>query len=432
MAINEKHSKQLYRLLDALLLSVGFYDLYSNATHLLFLKYLITYADKLPNLTIDSLKALITFKRKYDNAKNGFEQLNAFDLRDLFTQLDRDFVFSDLRLNDSFSTYEALFRNKANQRMIIQALEDVDFEAEKDFIGDFFELLVTECSHDAKMTGESVTGKSLRELSSELLNVTPEDTFLNCFSGFSSMTLSIKDFKQYIGFELNQKTFIVSKMLLVMRGIVNSLVINEDFLETSTKEMADKIFSDGPLSMKYNSLPIQEYFGTKTKDGDLLILYKVLDSLKKDGTAVIAIPGRVLFSESVTYRQMREIFVKEGLKAVISLPPLWSSTLIPTNLLVVERGYGGRIVFVNAIDLGLKSKNNTILSQFEINRIVSAIKNNIEEKNFSAVVEREKVIEVNNWLPSRYIEFALDSETNDLNQIKVELFDLYEKLKNNL
>ena len=432
MAINERYSRQLYRLFDALLLSVGFYDLYSNATHLLFLKYLITYSDRLPNLTIDSFKALITFKRKYDNAKTGFEPLNSFDLRDLFLQLDKDSVFSDMRLSDSFSTYDVVFRDRASQKMILQALDDVDFESEKDFVGDFLELLVIECSRDAKMTGESVTGKSLRELSGDLLNVTTDDIFLNCFSGFSSITLNIKNFKQYIGFELNQKTFIVSKMLLTMRGMTNSTVINEDFLEADTKEIADKAFSDGPLSIKYYDLPIKEYFGVKTKDADLLILYKVLDSLKKGGTAVIAVPGRVLFSESGTYKQMREIFANEGLKAVISLPPLWSSTLIPTNLLVVERGYTGEVVFVNAKDFGTKSKNNIILSHFEIDEIVSTIKNHTQKSNFSATIERNKVIENNDWLPGKYIEFVSDNELTNFNKINTELFDLYEELKNNL
>jgi type I restriction-modification system DNA methylase subunit len=43
-----------------------------------------------------------------------------------------------------------------------------------------------------------------------------------------------------------------------------------------------------------------------TKDGDLLILYKVLDSIKEGGRAVIAVPGRVLFSNHPSYEKLRK------------------------------------------------------------------------------------------------------------------------------
>ena len=434
MAIGEKYRNQLFRLFDLLRINVGFYDLYSNATHLLFLKYLITYSDKLPDLSVESFKALITFKRKYDNAKTGSEPLSSFDFRELFSKLDQDFVFSDMRLGDSFWTYDDIFRNKTSQKAILQALEDVEFESNQDFVGDFLELLAQESMRDAKMTGESVTGKSLRELSAGLLSVTSDDVFLNCFSGYSSITLNIKDFKHYYGYELNSKTFIVSKMLLVMRGMSNATVINDNFLTSDTKELANKAFSDGPLSMKYEDFPTLDYFGAKTKDGDLLILYKVLDSLKQNGTAVIAVPGRTLFSESTSYRQMREIFTNNGLKAIISLPPLWVSTLVPTNLIVVQRGYEGKIVFINASTFGLKSKNkgNVVLSDDEIDKIVSTVSDFKEVDNFSAIVAREEVLSKNDWVPNKYIKNVPKGQTNNLEDINSELFDIYQEIKNSL
>lgn len=434
MPINERYQKQLFRLFDALLLNVGFYDLYSNATHLLFLKFLISYGDMLPNLSIESYKALINFKRKYDGAKTNSFVLNSADIRELFNQLDKDFAFGSMRLNDSFWTYDAILRDKVNQAAILCALDGVDFESEKDFIGDFFELLVQECSRDAKMTGESVTSKALRELAAKLLTVTNQDVFLNCFSGFSSITLNIKNFKKYIGFELNHNTFAVAQMLLIMRGIDNAEIVNDDFLTSETKECADKVFSDGPINMKYDVASAKYDFGVNTKDVDLLILYKVLESIKPGGTAVITVPGKVLFSQNSSYKEMRNRFVDEGLKAVVSLPALWSNTSILTNILVIKKGYQGRIEFINASNCGKRIKNGlvTILSEEEINRIVSAVNNETDENGFSSPVERSVVKNNNDWSPGQYIKIELNNPHRNINDINAELFGLYEEIKRNL
>lgn len=434
MANIEKTKKLVWNLFDSLRGTVGYYDLYSSATHLLFLKYLVSYSDRFDTLNVESFKALATFKRKYDNAKNGFEPLEEKDIKDLFNILDSNYLFHDMKLSDSIRTYDEIFRNQMNQRHILMALDEVDFESDDDFLGSFFEYLIMECARDARRTGVAVTSKSLRELAAGLLAVNKDDRFLNCFSGFSSITLNIKEFGTYTGYEINQRTFIVSKMLLIMRGIDYARIINEDFLISDTHESADKIFADGPIGMKYSNPGLQHYFNVKTKDADLIILYKVLDSLKKSGTAVIVVPSKVLFSENNSYKEMRNKFVNSGLKAVIALPALWPGLSIPTNLLVVEKGYDGNIEFVNAKDFGsrVKGNANVVLSNDEILRIIEAVNDEKSENNFCASSERERVREINSWQPNQFIEMVPEVNFRDTKDIDSELNSLYEQLKNNL
>ena len=430
----EKTKKLIWNLFDILRGTVGYYDLYSSATHLIFLKYLVSYSDRLDTLNVESFKALASFKRKYDNAKNGTEPLETGDINELFHVLDSNYVFHDMKLSDSIRTYDEIFRNQMYQRRILMALEEVDFESDNDFLGSFFEYLVMECGRDARMTGESVTSKSIRELVSALLSVNKNDRFLNCFSGFSSITLNIKEFGTYTGYEINQRTFIVSKMLLIMRGMEYANIINEDFLISDTHESANKIFSDGPISMKYDNPGLQYYFNVKTKDADLLILYKVLDSLMMNGTAAIVVPGKVLFSENNSFKEMRDKFVDNGIKALIALPPLWSGLSIPTNLLIVEKGYTGDVEFVDAKDFGskMKGRTNVVLSSEEVSRIVEAVNNKETINNFCVSASRQKVKEVNSWQPHQYIEMVPANSFRDINEIDTELDSLYEELKNNL
>lgn len=432
MPDNKTVQNDLWNLISTFKGRVGYYDSFSSITHLFFLKYLVSYSDRFDNLTINSYKALTNFKRKLDTAKNGGEPLLISDFSDLFYTLDSEKLLSDMKLVDSLRKYDELFRNVDSQRALLRALEDINFESDNDFIGNFFELLVQECSRDARMTGESVSSKSLRDLSAALLNVSAEDDFLNCFSGYSSITLNIKDYKRYTGYEINKSTFMVSKMLLIMRGFKNTYLYNEDFLMSNVHESADKVFSDGPISMKYDNPVVQRELNVNTKDGDLLILYKVLDSIKVGGLGVIAVPGRVLFSDSNSYKDMRNKYVVNGLKGVISLPPLWSGTFVPTNLLVVEKGYKGNITFIDAKDLGINNRNNVNLREEDIKQIVDAFNQQTIIDNFSISVDRDKVVEKSNWQPNTYINYVSENEYRDIKEIDSELNSLYKELMDNI
>ena len=171
----------------------------------------------------------------------------------------------------------------------------------------------------------------------------------------------------------------------------------------------------------------------QTKDGNLLILYKVLDSIRFNGTAVIAVPGKVLFSNHPSYIELRRRYLVEGLKAVVSLPPLWSGTVINTNLLVVEKGYNGPVEFIDAQNIGTKDRaRNVVLSKDDIDKIYDAYKNQIEIPGFSRLVKHMEINEKDSWQPTLFVEPIIERTTKNIEDIDAELNSLYEELKNNL
>ena len=141
MAIIDKSQRQMFDLFDSLRGSVGYYNLFSNAIHLIFLKYLMSFSDRFENLGLESYKAISAFKRKYDIARNGGEPLEPWDVDELIRTLDSEYVFKDIRLSDSLRVYDTLFGDRANQRIILRILDEIDVEFSEEFLVNFFEVL---------------------------------------------------------------------------------------------------------------------------------------------------------------------------------------------------------------------------------------------------------------------------------------------------
>lgn len=428
----EKTNRQLLRLIDSLRLRIGAYNLYSNIVYLLFLKYIVSYADQLDLSNIESYKAVSAFKRKYDSARVGAEPLRPEDIYEVLRALDEDPKLGSIHFVDSFRNYSEIFSDTEIQRDVLRALDDFDIQCDKEYLGNFFELLIYRCIGDVRKTGLSMTNKSLRQLTAMLLNVNDKDRYLDCYCGFSSTLFDIENYGSYIGYEINPETALVSKMNLIMLGKKNYEIIASDFLEEDTHEIADKVFSDGPISMYGNKEHLCLKFGVQTKDLDLLSLYKVLDSTKIGGTAVITVPAKVLFSNSKGYQELRKRFIEEGLKAVISLPPLWAGVAVNTNLLVVEKGYKGNIEFIEAKNLGVSDRRNVSLPIDVIQKIAISVREKVDVQGFSKSEDWRNVMCNGTWLPSKYIEQVVVNNYRSVEKIDDELTDLYAELKKNL
>ena len=69
--MTNNYAEALWTLCNKIRGLVGYYNFYSRAIKLLFIKYLLTYSDQLDINDIQSYKTIAEFKRKYDEAKNA-------------------------------------------------------------------------------------------------------------------------------------------------------------------------------------------------------------------------------------------------------------------------------------------------------------------------------------------------------------------------
>lgn len=410
---------------------IGFYNLYSKTIRLLFLKYMITYPDKLSLSGIDSYNELMEFRRKYDNARNGNYVLMPSDVAKALNAVESCKGDSNIRLEDALNGLDFLF-NERDQRVILNAVDNYDLPSDKKELTELFKLLIDVSANDVRMTGEATTNKSLRELASKLLKVDSNDVFLNCYAGYSSILFDVDEPEKYLGYEINNDSAITSLLTSIMLGVKNFSILKEDYLTANTDNTADKVFSDGPISIKREDIEkLSANYGIKTRDADVYGFYKAYYSLKDNGKCLIAVPGKYLFSSQIAHKDLRKTFSEVGLKAVIALPPMWQGTAINTNLIYLEKDYKDDVVFVDASKLGYMENRTYFLTEENISKIVDAIDKKKTTKEFSAKKDRRDVTLINSWLMSNYISYETKKEYRDIKVIDKELQDLYSQLNFN-
>ena len=158
------------------------------------------------------------------------------------------------------------------------------------------------------------------------------------------------------------------------------------------------------------------------------------DTLKENGRAVIAVPGKILFSTSKIGIELREMLLSTGLKSVVSLPPLWNYSNLSTNILVIEKGYQGKTLFINACsnDKDKKNKRGVAMLSEEIDKVAYAIQEMKEIEEFSKLVDSKNLTEGMNLVPTTYITYVDVKSRRTVEEIDKELSILYGQLSDSL
>jgi type I restriction-modification system DNA methylase subunit len=190
-----------------------------------------------------------------------------------------------------------------------------------------------------------------------------------------------------------------------------------------------KIFSNGPYSLLLKQGENTIYGSTKSDLYNIVLPYNCLE---ENGLMVVTTGPNTLLSFAPVYNQVKDFMVNNGLKAVIYLPPLWSTSSVGTNLLVLEKGYTGPIKIINATELGIPDRLRRVtLYENDIKKVVSAYYSDAEIENFSAIVPRETIIENKYDLKwSSYITFKKEKANNEsIEELKKELKEQYDYFK---
>ncbi len=166
----------------------------------------------------------------------------------------------------------------------------------------------------------------------------------------------------------------------------NSLV---DFPTTVPK--ANYIFANLPFGARVNDKQPIEGYEIQSKELDILLIQKIIKSLKQDGLAFIITTEGLLFRKSAE-RLRQFISEKVSLDAVLSLPPgtFAPYTNIKTSVLVISN----------------RKKNKTALYELENikqdSKIIEDIRSHIAGKEISYGDVIENYSKRESWLVGRY------------------------------
>tara|TARA_R110001583_G_scaffold39890_1_gene127779 strand:- start:1466 stop:4066 length:2601 start_codon:yes stop_codon:yes gene_type:complete len=326
-----------------------------------------------------------------------------------------------------------------------------------DVLGYIYEYLIEKFAANAgKKAGEFYTPHEVSLLMSEItaheLKHKDKIEIYDPTSGSGSLLINIgssvakhaksKDDIKYYAQELKESTYNLTRMNLIMRGILpdNITTRNGDTLEddwpyfdasdpqaTYEPLYVDAVVSNPPYSQKWDSAnkendPRYSRFGLapKTK-ADFAFLLHDLYHLKPDGIMTIVLPHGVLFrgdpeldGEGAIRKQLIE---NNHIDAIIGLPAnIFFGTGIPTTIIVLkQKRENTDVLIVDASKHFMKEGKNNKLQASDIKRITDVVINRENRDKFSKVVSKQTIRENNyNLNIPRYVDSSSAAESWDL------------------
>lgn len=394
--------------------------------------------------TVDYFKSNLGFFIAYDNLFStwidigkDFEVANVRDALSAFSRLisgkhKKIFggIFDTLQTGLSKLGDTSAKQSKAISELL-HLIQDIPTDGKQgyDVLGFVYEYLISMFAANAgKKAGEFYTPHEVSILKSEIiahhLKDNKEIKIYDPCSGSGSLLINIgqsvakhindKNNIQYYAQELKENTYNLTRMNLIMRGILveNITTRNGDTLEddwpyfdendpVATYEplYVDAVVSNPPYSQSWDPSnketdPRYARFGLapKTK-ADFAFLLHDLYHLKPNGVMTIVLPHGVLFRGGDEARIRENLIEENHIDAIIGLPAnIFFGTSIPTTIIVLKQKRENEdVLIVDASKHFIKVGKNNMLQSSDIKRIVDAVITRDSIDGFSRLVTRQEI-----------------------------------------
>jgi len=383
------------------------------------------------------------------DALSAFTRLVSPNHRKLF-----DGIFDTLQTGLSKLGDSAPAQTKAI-RKLIHLIKDIPMDGSQDYdvLGFIYEYLISMFAANAgKKAGEFYTPHEVSLLMSEIiahhLRDEKEIQIYDPASGSGSLLINIgrsvakhiddKNNIKYYAQELKKNTYNLTRMNLVMRGILPSNIVTRngdtlaedwpyfdenDPVGTYNPLYVNAVVSNPPYSQKWDpdnkeNDPRYARFGLapKTK-ADYAFLLHDLYHLKPEGIMTIVLPHGVLFRGGEEGEIRKNLIEQNHIDAIIGLPAnIFFGTGIPTIIMVLkQKRTNTDVLIVDASKGFVKVGKNNKLRASDIKRIADTVINRESTPKYSRVVSRDLIREneYNLNIP-RYVDSSESDESWDI------------------
>jgi len=430
--------------------------------------------DYLPELTeedtetVESVQKNLGYFISYDNLFSTWlekgRDFSVQDVRDAISAFNRlinathkkvfEGIFDTLQTGLSKLGDSAASQSKA-VRDLIHLIKDIPMDGKQDYdvLGFIYEYLIGMFAANAgKKAGEFYTPHEVSLLMSEIvaehLKDRNEIKIYDPTSGSGSLLINIgksvakfidnENNIKYYAQELKRNTYNLTRMNLVMRGILpdNIVTRNGDTLEddwpyfdendpigTYDPLYVDAVVSNPPYSQAWNPAdkendPRFARFGLAPKGkADYAFLLHDLFHLKSDGIMTIVLPHGVLFRGGEEGEIRKNLIEQNHIDAIIGLPAnIFYGTGIPTIIMVLKQKRPNTDVLIVDASKGFeKAGKNNKLRASDIKRIVDVVSARESIDKFSRAVARDEIRknEYNLNIP-RYVDSSEAAESWDI------------------
>ncbi|MDC3034730.1 type I restriction-modification system subunit M [Prochlorococcus sp. AH-716-P05] len=322
-----------------------------------------------------------------------------------------------------------------------------DFER-PDLLGAAYEYLIKMFAQSAgKKSGEFYTPGEVVKLLVELIKPKAGMKVYDPTCGSGGMLIQTRDYLMrngenpsnllLSGQESKLNTWAICKLNMFLHGVRGADIRKGDTLgdpqhvENGELMRFDRVIANPPFSLKKWGRELAENdgygryrFGLPPKDaGDLAFVQHMIASLNNEGVMGVVVPHGLLFRGSSEGEIRKGILESDLLEAVIGLPSsLFYGTGIPAALLIINKQKDtkkkGKVLFINAELDYQEGKNQNILRDLDIDKIVSCFDSYEEIKRFSRVISLEEIrYNDHNLNIKRYADTSPPTENFDLKGI---------------
>lgn len=323
-----------------------------------------------------------------------------------------------------------------------------------DVLGFIYEYLISNFAANAgKKAGEFYTPHEVSLLMSEIiadhLKDREEIKIYDPTSGSGSLLINIgqsvakhindKNKIKYYAQELKENTYNLTRMNLVMRGILPDNIVTRcgdtldddwPYFDDNDKENTyepltnlDAVVSNPPYSQKWDPSDKQHDprfngygIAPKTK-ADYAFLLHDLYHLRAGGIMTIVLPHGVLFRGGDEGKIRKNLIENNNIDAIIGLPAnIFFGTGIPTIVMVLKKGRTNDDVLIIDASKGFakEGKNNKLRAR-DIKKIADTYIGRIEIDKFSRRVSRQLIRENDyNLNIPRYVDSSEKAESIDV------------------
>ena len=338
---------------------------------------------------------------------------------------------------------------------LIHLINDIPMDGKQDYdvLGFIYEYLISQFAANAgKKAGEFYTPHEVSLMMSEIianhLKGNDEIKIYDPTSGSGSLLINIgraiskymnkENNIRYYAQELKANTYNLTRMNLVMRGIIpdNIVTRNGDTLEddwpyfdesdpmaTYDPLYVDAVVSNPPYSQNWEpagkeSDPRYARYGLAPKSkADYAFLLHDLYHLKPDGMMTIVLPHGVLFRGGEEGEIRKNLIEQNNIDAIIGLPAnIFFGTGIPTIVMVLrQKRENTDVLIIDASKGFVKEGKNNKLRPCDIKKITDTVKGRLDVDKFSRRVSKEEIRanEYNLNIP-RYVDSSEEAESWDI------------------
>lgn len=401
-------------------------------------------------------------------SKRGSSGTNTFILEDLQkiltnvqlstmgTQSEEDFdnLFEDMDLNSTKLGKTAEARNAIIAKVLIH-LDEIDFKLEHtelDVLGDAYEYLIGQFASGAgKKAGEFYTPQEVSKILAKIVT-TGKNRLKSVYDptcGSGSLLLrvarEVKDVNNFYGQEMNRTTYNLARMNMILHGVhyLKFDIKQEDTLEhpQHLNDMPfEAIVANPPFSANWSANPLflnDDRFSQYGKlapssKADFAFVQHMIYHLAENGTMAIVLPHGVLFRGAAELHIRKYLIEQKNyLDAVIGLPAnIFYGTSIPTCILVFKkcRETPDDILFIDASKEFEKVKNQNMLREEHIHKIVDTYRKRIAIDKYSYLASLKEVAENDyNLNIPRYVDTFEAEEEIDIQAVMQEIKSLEAK-----